>query len=139
MFKFTNIVMHYAPIGVGAAIAYTVGHGGLRVLVNLAWLGYYALPGADGLCAARAPAGGAALLLVPIRKFVKAVKEPAIIAFSTTSSSGAAAAMEVVERSACRARSWRSYCRSATASTLMERRSICRWRRCSSRKPLESS
>ena len=25
MFKFTNIVMHYAPIGVGAAIAYTVG------------------------------------------------------------------------------------------------------------------
>jgi proton glutamate symport protein len=32
MFKFTNIVMHYAPIGVGAAIAYTVGHGGIRVL-----------------------------------------------------------------------------------------------------------
>ncbi len=31
MFKFTNIVMHYAPIGVGAAIAYTVGHGGLGV------------------------------------------------------------------------------------------------------------
>src|SRR5215210_1672035 len=38
MFKFTNIVMHYAPIGVGAAIAYTVGHGGLKVLWNLAWL-----------------------------------------------------------------------------------------------------
>ncbi len=38
MFKFTNIVMHYAPIGVGAAIAYTVGHGGLGVLCNLAWL-----------------------------------------------------------------------------------------------------
>ena len=32
MFKFTNIVMHYAPIGVGAAMAYTVGHGGLSVL-----------------------------------------------------------------------------------------------------------
>ena len=38
MFKFTNIVMHYAPIGVGAAIAYTVGHGGFGVLWNLAWL-----------------------------------------------------------------------------------------------------
>ena len=38
MFKFTNIVMHYAPIGVGAAIAYTVGHGGLGVLINLAKL-----------------------------------------------------------------------------------------------------
>jgi proton glutamate symport protein len=38
MFKFTNIVMHYAPIGVGAAIAYTVGHGGLGVLYNLGLL-----------------------------------------------------------------------------------------------------
>src|ERR687884_363686 len=38
MFKFTNIVMRYAPVGVGAAIAYTVGHGGLAVLYNLARL-----------------------------------------------------------------------------------------------------
>src|SRR5438094_4890495 len=35
MFKFTNIIMMFAPIGVGAAIAYTVGHLGLGVLVNL--------------------------------------------------------------------------------------------------------
>src|SRR5205809_2689274 len=28
MFKFTNIVMYFAPVGVGAAIAYTVGHMG---------------------------------------------------------------------------------------------------------------
>src|SRR5712691_3275426 len=35
MFKFTNIVMMFAPIGVGAAIAFTVGHLGLGVLVNL--------------------------------------------------------------------------------------------------------
>src|SRR5438105_2691791 len=35
MFKFTNIIMMFAPIGVGAAIAYTVGHMGLGVLVNL--------------------------------------------------------------------------------------------------------
>src|SRR5262249_54174455 len=35
MFKFTNIVMLFAPIGVGAAIAYTVGHMGLGILVNL--------------------------------------------------------------------------------------------------------
>src|SRR5262249_1157521 len=38
MFKFTNIVMHYAPIGVGAAMAYTVGHAGIEVLKNLAML-----------------------------------------------------------------------------------------------------
>lgn len=35
MFKFTNIIMYFAPIGVGAAIAYTVGHMGLGILVNL--------------------------------------------------------------------------------------------------------
>src|SRR5271165_2344912 len=35
MFKFTNIVMYYAPIGVGAAMAYTVGHMGISVLLPL--------------------------------------------------------------------------------------------------------
>src|SRR4051812_23335445 len=38
MFKFTNIVMKYAPIGVAAAMAYTIGRGGFGVLYNLAWL-----------------------------------------------------------------------------------------------------
>jgi len=35
MFKFTNIVMYYAPVAVFAAIAYTVGHMGLDILYNL--------------------------------------------------------------------------------------------------------
>ena len=98
MFKFTNIVMHYAPIGVGAAIAYTVGHGGLGVLYNLAWLVatlYMAL--AVFILAVLLPI--ALMFRVPIRKFIKAVKEPAIIAFSTTSSEAALPrAMEVLER-----------------------------------------
>jgi proton glutamate symport protein len=98
MFKFTNIVMHYAPIGVGAAIAYTVGHGGLKVLWNLAWLVatlYLAL--IVLILGVFLPV--ALLFKVPIRKFVKAVKEPAVIAFSTTSSEAALPrAMEVVER-----------------------------------------
>ncbi|MBA2305493.1 MAG: cation:dicarboxylase symporter family transporter [Acidobacteria bacterium] len=98
MFKFTNIVMHYAPIGVGAAIAYTVGHGGLGVLYNLAWLVvtlYVAL--AVFILVVLLPI--ALIFRVPIRKFVKAVKEPAIIAFSTTSSEAALPrAMEVLER-----------------------------------------
>jgi proton glutamate symport protein len=98
MFKFTNIVMHYAPIGVGCAIAYTVGHGGLRVLWNLAWLIatlYIAL--AVFVLAVLLPV--AVMFGVPIRKFVKAVKEPAVIAFSTTSSEAALPrAMEVIER-----------------------------------------
>src|SRR5688572_16490355 len=98
MFKFTNIVMHYAPIGVGAAIAYTVGHGGLKILVNLAWLVatlYMAL--AFFLLAVLLPV--ALIFKVPLRKFIKAVKEPAVIAFSTTSSEAALPrAMEVIER-----------------------------------------
>jgi Na+/H+-dicarboxylate symporter len=98
MFKFTNIVMHYAPIGVGAAIAYTVGHGGITVLWNLAWLVatlYLAL--AIFVLIVLLPV--ALIFGVPIRKFIKAVKEPAIIAFSTTSSEAALPrAMEVIER-----------------------------------------
>jgi proton glutamate symport protein len=98
MFKFTNIVMHYAPIGVGAAIAYTVGHGGLGVLVNLAWLvGTLYIALTVFILIVLLPV--ALIFGVPIRKFVKAVKEPAIIAFSTTSSEAALPrAMEVVER-----------------------------------------
>jgi len=98
MFKFTNIVMHYAPIGVGAAIAYTVGHGGLGVLYNLAWLVatlYCAL--AVLILAVFLPV--AIIFKVPLRKFIRAVKEPAVIAFSTTSSEAALPrAMEVMER-----------------------------------------
>ena len=98
MFKFTNIVMYYAPIGVGAAIAYTVGHGGLGVLYNLAWLV------ATLYCALAVLILGvflpiALIFKVPIRKFIRAVKEPAVIAFSTTSSEAALPrAMEVLER-----------------------------------------
>ena len=98
MFKFTNIVMHYAPVGVGAAIAYTVGHGGLGVLYNLAWLV------ATLYCALAVLILGvfvpiALIFKVPLRKFIRAVKEPAVIAFSTTSSEAALPrAMEVMER-----------------------------------------
>ena len=46
MFSFTNLVMYFAPIGVGAAVAYTVGHMGIGVLLPLGKLlltGYVAL------------------------------------------------------------------------------------------------
>jgi proton glutamate symport protein len=98
MFKVTNIVMHYAPIGVGAAIAYTVGHGGLGVLYNLAWL-VATLYMALGFLFLGVFLPIALIFKIPIRKFIKAVKEPAVIAFSTTSSEAALPrAMEVLER-----------------------------------------
>lgn len=89
MFKFTNIIMYFAPFGVGAAIAVTVGHLGIDILKNLALLLitlYLALI--------------AFILLVllpiaiwvakiPIRKFIQAIREPVSIAFATTSSDSA--------------------------------------------------
>lgn len=88
MFKFTKLVMYFAPIGVGAAIAYTVGHMGLGILVNLfkllatlyvaliAFLIFLLLP-------------IALIARVPLRRFAKAIAEPVSIAFATTSSEAA--------------------------------------------------
>jgi proton glutamate symport protein len=98
MFKFTNIIMKYAPIGVGAAMAYTVGHSGLDVLINLGKL-VLTLYGALVVLILGVFLPVALLFKVPIRKFIRAVREPAVIAFSTTSSEAALPrAMEVLER-----------------------------------------
>jgi Na+/H+-dicarboxylate symporter len=101
MFKFTHIIMMYAPIGVGAAIAFTVGAGGWQVLRNLGMLiGTLYLALAVFFIGVLVPV--ALLFKVPLRKFIKAVREPAVIAFSTTSSEAALPrAMEVLERLGC--------------------------------------
>ena len=88
MFKFTGIVMKYAPIGIGAAIAVTVGHSGLSVLINLGKL-ILTLYGALVVLVVCVLIPVAFVAKVPIKKFLKAVKEPALIAFSTTSSEAA--------------------------------------------------
>src|SRR5437763_7813781 len=98
MFKFTNYVMMFAPIGVCAAIAHTIATNGLTVLYNLGkligslYLALFVLVvfvfGAE-LISAR----------VPVRQFLKAVREPFTIAFATTSSESALPkAMENMER-----------------------------------------
>jgi proton glutamate symport protein len=97
MFKVTNIVMLYAPIGVGAAIAYTIGVSGLQVLQNLAFMIatlYIALAAFYLLVLIPVMV----MFRIPIIAFFKAIKEPALIAFSTTSSEAALPrAMESVE------------------------------------------
>jgi len=97
MFKVTNIIMLYAPFGVGAAIAYTIGTSGLQVLQNLAYLVftlYVALAAFFGLVLVPVML----IFRIPIGGFLKAIKEPALIAFSTTSSEAALPrAMECVE------------------------------------------
>src|SRR6266853_1291435 len=98
MFKFTNYVMMFAPIGVGAAMAHTIATNGLQVLKNLGLLiGSLYL----ALVVLVVFVFGAAMIIarVPIRQFLKAVREPFTIAFATTSSESALPkAMEVMER-----------------------------------------
>jgi proton glutamate symport protein len=88
MFKFTNIVMYFAPIGVGGAIAYTVGKMGIGVLLN----GIYLVLTLYG-----ALLGFVFLVLIPIafmarlniRNLFKVVAEPFTLAFATASSESA--------------------------------------------------
>jgi proton glutamate symport protein len=97
MFKFTNYVMMFAPIGVGAAMAHTIATNGLQVLKNLGLLIgslYLAL-----VCLLLVLLVVMLIARVPIMQFIKAVREPFTIAFATTSSESALPkAMENMER-----------------------------------------
>jgi proton glutamate symport protein len=97
MFKFTNIVMLFAPIGVGAAIAYTVGHMGLGILANLLkLLATFYVSILVFLLAILLPVG--LIVGAPIKKFIKAIADPVALAFATTSSEAALPrAMEAME------------------------------------------
>jgi proton glutamate symport protein len=97
MFKFTNIVMYFAPLGVGAAIAYTVGTTGMGILVNLVkLLGTLYAALFVFILVVLLPI--ALLTKVPLKKFVTAVTEPVSIAFGTASSEAALPrAMEAME------------------------------------------
>lgn len=88
MFKFTQIIMYFAPFAVFAAIAYSIGHMGLDILFNLfkllatlyvsliLFLFIILLP-------------IALLFRIPVKKFIVAISEPVSIAFATTSSESA--------------------------------------------------
>lgn len=98
MFKFTNIIMYFAPIGIGAAMAVTVGHLGIGVLKNLLMLVltlYAAL--IVFIFVVLVPV--AMIIKLPIKKFIQAIREPVSIAFATTSSDSALPkAMENMEK-----------------------------------------
>lgn len=98
MFKFTNIIMHFAPFGVGAAIAVTVGHLGVDILTSLLKL-LFTLYGALVVFMLAVLLPVAYFIKLPIRKFIRAVSEPVSIAFATTSSESALPkAMENMEK-----------------------------------------
>jgi proton glutamate symport protein len=98
MFKFTNYVMMFAPIGVGAAMAHTIATQGLGVLLNLGNL-ILSLYLALVIFIVLVFGSVIFLLRIPLRQFVRAVREPATLAFATTSSESALPkAMESMER-----------------------------------------
>jgi proton glutamate symport protein len=88
MFKFVGIVMAFAPFGIGAAIAVTVGKSGLGVLVNLGTL-VATLYAALIVLVVAVFIPIAALARVPLKRFWNAVREPWLIAFTTASSEAA--------------------------------------------------
>jgi proton glutamate symport protein len=98
MFRLTNYVMMFAPIGVGAAMAHTIGTQGPGVLINLgkligslylALIIFVSVVFGIVIRAAR----------IPLRQFFRAVREPAALAFATTSSESALPkAMQAMER-----------------------------------------
>ncbi|MBL7999401.1 MAG: cation:dicarboxylase symporter family transporter [Candidatus Kapabacteria bacterium] len=98
MFRFTELVMRFAPFGIGAAMAFTIAHQGPEVLKNLgALVGslYVAL-----ILFVVIVFGAIALLIkLPLKQFFRAVREPFMLAFVTTSSESALPkAMENMER-----------------------------------------
>ena len=97
MFRFTKMVMYFAPIGVGAAMAYTVGHLGISILLPLGKLvitAYGAL--VVFMLAVMYPIQ--VLYRLPLKRFLGLVAEPATIAFATSSSEAALpGAMEAME------------------------------------------
>lgn len=88
MFKFTNIVMKFAPFGIGAAMWYTIGHSGLGVLINLGKL-ILTFYGALAVFILIVFVPVLFIAKIPLKKFLSAVKNPALIAFTTTSSDAA--------------------------------------------------
>jgi proton glutamate symport protein len=88
MFKFANIVMRFAPFGIGAAIAVTVGHQGLGALLGL---GKLVLTLYLALAIFVVLAFGAVIRIarVPLKPFYRAAREPFAIAFATANSEAA--------------------------------------------------
>jgi proton glutamate symport protein len=88
MFKFVGIVMAFAPFGIGAAIATTIGQSGIGVLKNLGIL-VITLYGALVVFVLAVLVPVALIFRIPLGAFWRTVREPWLIAFSTASSEAA--------------------------------------------------
>ncbi len=98
MFKFTEYVMFFAPIGIFGAIASTVGHSGIGIIAGYAKVVlslYFAL----ALFVAIVLFMACKIVKIPFRGLLRAIRQPALLAFSTASSEAALPkAMEQMEK-----------------------------------------
>jgi Na+/H+-dicarboxylate symporter len=88
MFRYTKYVMFLAPIGVGAAMAHTIGTSGIGVLLGLAKL-VLTLYGTLIIFVVVVLGAVATIARIPLGRFIRAAREPFILAFSTASSEAA--------------------------------------------------
>ncbi|MDX2150741.1 MAG: cation:dicarboxylase symporter family transporter [Bryobacteraceae bacterium] len=88
MFQYTRYVMYLAPLGVGAAMAVTIGTKGVGVLYGLGKL-VLTMWAAQILFVVVVLGGIVVLMRIPLRRFIAAAREPFLIAFSTASSEAA--------------------------------------------------
>jgi proton glutamate symport protein len=88
MFRYTNYVMLFAPFGVFGAMAATIGDKGLKVLVNLGKL-VLTLYGAEIFFVVVVLGAVTAIARIPLGRFIRAVREPFLLAYSTASSEAA--------------------------------------------------
>jgi proton glutamate symport protein len=98
MFRYTNYVMLFAPLGVFGAMAATIGDKGLKVLVSLGKL-VLTLYGAEAFFVVVVLGAVTMVARIPLRRFVRAVRAPFLIAYSTSTSEAALPlALENMER-----------------------------------------
>lgn len=98
MFKFTEYVMYFAPIGIFGAVASTVGESGIGVIAGYAKI-VFSLYFALALFVIIVLVVVCKIVKIPFRGLIRTIREPALLAFSTASSEAALPkAMELMEK-----------------------------------------
>ena len=98
MFKFTEYVMFFAPVGIFGAIAYTVGTNGVDILLNYGKI-ILALYVALAVFVVMVLLIACKLVHISFRGLIKAIQEPALLTFTTASSEAALPkAMSIMEK-----------------------------------------
>lgn len=98
MFKFTEYVMYFAPLGIFGAIASTVGANGLSILKNYAKV-IFSLYTALAVFVVMVLFIACKYARISFRNLIKAIQEPAVLAFTTASSEAAfPKAIEIMEK-----------------------------------------